>query len=88
MHDFNMFRALCSDSISVRFAAWHVQLLLQDALDLGTTMQCVAVERPASGLPVMRGNMAFSTKALPPDVGEHGLQHTHGCESAPDTVDL
>ena len=48
MHDFNMFRALCSDSISVRFAAWHVQ----DAL--GTTMQCVAVERPASGLPVMR----------------------------------
>ena len=23
MHDFNMFRALCSDSISVRFAAWH-----------------------------------------------------------------
>ena len=57
-----MFRALCSDSISVRFAAWHVQ----DAL--GTTMQCVAVERPASGLPVMRGNMAFSTQALPPHV--------------------
>eukprot|EP01048_Picozoa_sp_COSAG05_P000550 COSAG05_NODE_15_length_36348_cov_78.369307_11_plen_174_part_00 len=38
-----MFRALFSDSISVRFAAWHVQ----DAL--GTTMECVAVERPASG---------------------------------------
>ena len=57
-----MFRALCSDSISVRFAAWHVQ----DAL--GTTMQCVAVQRPASGLPVMRGNMTFSTQVLPPDV--------------------
>ena len=36
MHDFNMFRALFSDSISVRFAAWQVK----DAL--GTTMLCVA----------------------------------------------
>ena len=62
MHDFNMFRALCSDSISVRFAAWHVQ----DAL--GTTMQCVAVERPAS--------------VLPCDEGEHGLQYVGGVKLA------
>ena len=62
MHDFNIFRALFSDSISVRFAAWQVKDVL------GTTMLCVAVERPAGGLPC--------------DEGEHGLQYVGGVKLA------
>ena len=83
MHDFSIFRALFSDSISLRFTSWQIK----DAP--GTTMLCVAVSRRPGGLPDMRWNMAFDTQALPPHVRvwprplAHYFTHPSGAPISP-----